>query len=443
MATATQSKGLHYAWWISIAAFLTQFILIVGVQGAGVILSLLADSIGVTVAVAALVVSFFNIGQAVGAPIWGWILDKIASRKTFTLGCVLGSLSIMAFGLFSLNLILACIFSLLMGLTMASIRDATLPKLISTWFAPNMRGRGIIPMSLGGTVGGTLLGIVLPQLLNNFSWEISYVILGIFGLVISLIVFLVIRNDPADLGLLPCGLSAAEAAEAPAEAPAGEQQQTSGGMIAGFKMANAWILGIIYLLFQIYLVGNMNYIVTSVMDSGFDVAAAGLCVSIFSLTMCVSQIIFAALSDKIAIKYVLSIEFAGCFVGALLMVFLLGNADLLVVYVITAIMGLFMGVTPIVQTQSAELFPVPQRGVGAGAVGALGMIGGIVGPLIVAAVISAMGATEMYLWPCIICAALAFLISLFLLPKTGGKYGDPFLNADGTPKDLKDVVLKR
>ena len=78
----------------------------------------------------------------------------------------------------------------------------------SAWFSIKKRGfaTGIVSGGIG--LGTFLSGIIVPFLLTSYGadgWRYSWYILGTIVIVIAIIVFLFLRNQPEDKGLLPVG----------------------------------------------------------------------------------------------------------------------------------------------------------------------------------------------------------------------------------------------
>ena len=71
-------------------------------------------------------------------------------------------------------------------------------RVLRMWFPDHARGRaqGIIATSM--MVGGTLAPIVTIQLISNFGWRMTFVILGAVGVVWSALFYWYFRDDPAE-----------------------------------------------------------------------------------------------------------------------------------------------------------------------------------------------------------------------------------------------------
>lgn len=441
--SAKSGRRAHYAWAVTAAACLAQFVEVVGHNGIGTILPYIAQDLGIGISVAASIAMSFALGQAFGAFLWGGLADKIGLRKAIGFSALSCSIAIISLGVFAHSLIVTCAVNAVVGVTSAGVRDATMPKLISAWYAPNMRGRGIAPVSFGGALAGAVLGVALPLILSTHSWNFAYVSVGVIGVVVSIVVFAVVRDSPASVGTIPCGYGVdAQGSDSACALIQPEGRYGKDEVMEAVKSPFAWKLGFVYFFTLVSLTGYMNYVVTAAMTGGFDIVAAGLCISVTTIAMCVSQVLFSTLTDVVPIKYVLGIMYAGSATGMLLLCFALEFvAGWLAVYVCCAFVGLFFGNIPVLQTQCAELFPVKIRGAGSGVVATVGALGGVLGPLVAGVSIGISGSTFGFFFSCTGASLAAGALSLACLPKTGGKYGDPFLNADGSQRALGEVHL--
>ena len=88
--------------------------------------------------------------------------------------------------------------------------------------------------------------------------------------------------------------------------------------------------------------------------------------------------------------------------------------------------GLFFGVAPILNTLMAECFPPELRGSGPGVVSTIALVGRFFGPIIAAqCIVMAGGHTGAFTYFAGGSLLVAGILVLIILPKTGGKVGDP------------------
>lgn len=167
--------------------------------------------------------------------------------------------------------------------------------LVSHWFRRERRGRAAGLMVAGNGVGIILSGFLIPYLndaLGADGWRAGWLILGAIILLLALVVGLLLRNDPADLGLEPVGRMQAprEAELIPREAPG-----------AGRVLA---LLGLLYAIFgATYLIYGTFIVTTLVEEYAFGEGTAGLFWSWVGFFSIFSGVGFGALSDHIGRKW--------------------------------------------------------------------------------------------------------------------------------------------
>ena len=114
--------------------------------------------------------------------------------------------------------------------------------------------------------------------------------------------------------------------------------------------------------------------------------------------------------------------------AVLYMVVGMGN-DMLI-YVIGFLAGVFDAQAPVMQSSLGESFPKNLRGTGPGMVTTITLVGRFFGPILAAAMINSIGGgltTFAFVWAGLMSLCCA-VIAIFVVPKTGGKYGDPIAN---------------
>ena len=169
----------------------------------------------------------------------------------------------------------------------------------SAWFAVQKRGfaTGIVSGGIG--LGTFLSGIIVPFLLTSYGadgWRYSWYILGTIVMVIAIIVFLFLRNQPGDKGLLPVGQQ--------------EKQETqtvySKNKISSldwkkvYRMKGMWYLGIVYFFYGLsYIIYMVFFAAYLVKEMGHTEAwAGGLWATVGGLSI-FCGVLWGSISDRI------------------------------------------------------------------------------------------------------------------------------------------------
>ncbi len=194
----------HYAWVVVGVVALT-LLVSMGIRSApGVFILPLEAETGWTRDSIAGAVSIGLVMLGLSGPLSGWLMERFGTRRIMLGGLVLlgGSMlgSAAVTELWELNLF----WGLLSGLGGGVIGSVLGPAVANRWFAAR---RGLVTGLFGAaTSAGQLLFIPALALASaSLGWRGSSLVLAACALAMVLPAFLLMRNDPADVGLKPYG----------------------------------------------------------------------------------------------------------------------------------------------------------------------------------------------------------------------------------------------
>jgi len=163
--------------------------------------------------------------------------------------------------------------------------------LIAHWFRRERRGRAAGTMIMGNGAAMIFAGLLIPQLnrlLGASGWRAGWLVLAAISLTASLLASLLLRNDPAELGLEPVGRKE----ELPAGQLTGDDPPRGGRLLLQ--------LGLLYFLFgATYMVYGTFIVTTMVVEFQFAEVQAGAFWALVGLFSMGSAIGFGTLSDRI------------------------------------------------------------------------------------------------------------------------------------------------
>lgn len=429
MSTTEARKGSKYAWVITGNGFLSQIAANFTVAGWGMCLAYMASDFGVEATTLGIGTSIFGVIYAALAVFWGNMTDRIGLRKVMSVGALGTGALLLAIGFFAHNAITAIVLYALAGVFLSAISFALLPKLVSTWFATHSRGIGFGLCAAGGSVGGIILGIVAPMMIKAGGWAAYFKIVGLIVVAIGILMVLFIRDSPASIGALPFG------AEKETEEIIDQKKVDEHAASASnadrikriLKIKNMWVMAIIFILWQVHYMAHQTFFISALLSCGFDIVVAGSISSILYIGITAGQVAFPIISDRFARKNILGGILIGNGIVYASLCFLLKmsiSTGTLLFFV--ALAGIMLAGNAMMQTTMTELFPPDLRGAGPGFVNTLGMIGKFAGPVVTGAFVAATGGNMVnFMLVGGTCAIVAGILSLILLPKTGGKWGDP------------------
>jgi sugar phosphate permease len=138
-------------------------------------------------------------------PLSGWLMGRIGVRNV-----VLVSLTVTGAALVATSLVreiwqLALTFGLISGLGTGLVASVLGPTIATRWFVER---RGLVTGILGASTStGQLIFVpLLTGLAVVAGWRIGAIALGLLALALIVPVVLLVRGDPADVGLRPLGV---------------------------------------------------------------------------------------------------------------------------------------------------------------------------------------------------------------------------------------------
>jgi sugar phosphate permease len=232
----TQPQFRFYYGWIIVGVTILVLLISAGVRSApGVFMLPLAQDTGWSRATISFAVSFGLVIFGLIGPFTGWLLDRIGLRTLTVAGLLLVGISMILSSRITQPWQLNALWGFLGGVGTGMVGSVLSATVANRWFVAR---RGLVLGIFGAALSAGQL-VFVPLLMSwsvTLGWRFSSIVLGGFALLIILPVALLMRNDPADLGLQPYG-AAGKAAPPPSLLLA------SGGVMAkALRSADFWLL---------------------------------------------------------------------------------------------------------------------------------------------------------------------------------------------------------
>ncbi len=178
--------------------------------------------------------------------------------------------------------------------------------LVSHWFRRDRRGRAAGLMVTGSAIGIIFSGFLIPRLNQAFGaegWRTGWLVLGLISLGCAVAAAVLVRNEPADLGLQPFGGGSILPSTLPSVAMVPREQPGAARILLQ--------LGLLYLAFgATYMVYGTFIVTTMVVEFKFPEAKAGMFWSWVGFFGLFSGVLFGTISDRIGRKGGLMLVFA-------------------------------------------------------------------------------------------------------------------------------------
>jgi sugar phosphate permease len=138
-------------------------------------------------------------------PLSGWLMGRIGVRAVVIASLVITGLALLTTSLVREIWQLALTFGLISGLGTGLVASVLGPTIATRWFVER---RGLVTGILGASTStGQLIFVpLLTGLAVVAGWRIGAIALGLLALALIVPVVLLVRGDPADVGLRPLGV---------------------------------------------------------------------------------------------------------------------------------------------------------------------------------------------------------------------------------------------
>ena len=186
-----------------------------------------------------------------------------------------------------------------------TILISVVPRTLAVNFFQRRRNFAIGLISMARPVAGAG-NIQFFALMDRagYSWRVGYRALGVYALLFTLPLLLILRRRPEDIGLLPDGAPAPRAASPRSARPSGGARRATGDSERSWRVGQAartfpfWAI-VVAESFSILTSGALGYqIVPYLLDSGVPRPQAALALSISSLLGAFANPVWGLLSDK-------------------------------------------------------------------------------------------------------------------------------------------------
>lgn len=198
-------KKLHYGYIIIFCCCLMMGIDVgLSVSCAGIFYQPVSQSLGISFDSFGIYMSIMFVCSSLLLSTAGEIMTKVGARKTLTISSVILGLDMIAMGFFD-SLWQFYVAGAVMGASLASLLYLSFPTLVNIWFRTKV-GIMIGICSAASGIGGILFNPVGGMIITQLGWRAGYWIFGaVILLIVSPLLGILLRNTPAEKGLLPVG----------------------------------------------------------------------------------------------------------------------------------------------------------------------------------------------------------------------------------------------
>ncbi|MBN2063044.1 MAG: MFS transporter [Deltaproteobacteria bacterium] len=282
------------------ACFLTIFIHYFIRYSYGALLPEMLPVFQITKAEAGVIYSSYFIAYTILAPIMGALSDRFNIRVILTVFTLFMALGAYLMSLAS-SLLEASFFFAITGIG-CSACWAPVMALAQRWISMKRKGMALSFIDAGSSLGVMASGAVVPLIAMTFDWRTGWVSLGIFGLVIAILNFLLVRDNTTPETIR-------------------RRKQKPKGIFAidSYRQClvdrRFWLIGIAYLFTGFSIMIPFTFISTyTVQELSFPYESGALLITMIGFGGMIGKLVMGPLSDKIGRIWVLIISSA--FIGA-------------------------------------------------------------------------------------------------------------------------------
>jgi len=146
-----------------------------------------------------------TLANAALGPVMGVYLDRLGARPVMLFGAIVAGVGLLLLTRVQEIWQFWILYAAVGALGLHEMGGFTGPVLITKWFS-RFRGRAMSIATLGTTAGGMVMAPIVGWLIAAYGWRAAWGVMGIAVLVIMVpLIFLFVRKQPEDIGLLPDG----------------------------------------------------------------------------------------------------------------------------------------------------------------------------------------------------------------------------------------------
>lgn len=285
---------LHWAWVVLASSFITLFVnYSIRIGAYSVLLPGMIRDLHLSMTQAGIIRAAYFFAYILLSPLTGWLMDRIGGRWVISFFCLLLGAGTFWMGRAD-SLTEAALFHGIVGAGAAAIWTPV-SALVQKWFGMTRRGFAMGILSPSYAMGFGLMGVLLPIVVQAYSWRMGWTILGISAFFLSAINYLFLRNDPKEMGLPPWG----ERLHPNPPAPSGSLFRYEDIL----RKSHFWLIGSSYLFISIGAYILSDFIVTyGATELGLPYPAASALITLMAFAGIAGGLILMPLSDFIGRK---------------------------------------------------------------------------------------------------------------------------------------------
>jgi OFA family oxalate/formate antiporter-like MFS transporter len=394
----SKRKRLFYGWWIVLAGLL---LITITVPFTSALVSLymipITEEFNIPRSAFTLTTTIIAVCGIILSPVVGKMVQKYNVKWILSMGIVVFSLSYMSYGL-AQSVYHLYISAAFLGISFSFCGNLTTQIIIVNWFKKS-RGLAMSIAISGIGLGGFILSPVIANLIMNFGWRQTYMIMGVVILLVGLpIALFIMKKTPEEVGLHPYG---SDEVDPSANSKAEIEIDITPAQAKKKPFFYIYMFGIFTL--GLITTGSLQQINPYVSDM-HGMAYAATIVSIYSLLGIFGKLILGQLSDKLGVIKSGSIGYLAISIAFILLLFGQSKSILIIMAIFFALGNAVASVS--IPLYASHIFGTNNSGVMMGISNSAFQVGMALGGVLTGAVYDLMGS---YTWAWIGLTVIALL----------------------------------
>ena len=349
---------IYYGWIVAAACV---FIAMAGsgaYNGFGVFIIPMSEEFGWSRSAISLAASVGTIVGGLSQPVFGRMFDRIGGRRLILVGLAAFGVSNILL-MFTNNIIyLVFVFGVLIALAGSAGTFNTAVALVSKWFE-RRRATAISLVSAGGSLSGMVFVPFIAFTIPMVGWRNTWLILGLIVLVLAVpVAFLILKDDPSEVGQLPDGDESAAYQRTTATASRGPLE--TGYWLNALRSVPFWQISGGYFVCGVTTSMISTHFVPYAIEEGFSPSSGAFAFGVLSGLNIVGVMIAGMLGDRLGRKNVLAAVYAVRAVSFLVLLTVPGLWGLFGFAIISGFS--WYGTVPLTMSLTAEFYGIRHIG---------------------------------------------------------------------------------
>ena len=300
------------------------------------------------------------------SPLAGAIADKYGVKRLMAFGAATLVAALLLYGQVGSALQMYLVH-VMFAVVLASCGIVMAVILVSRWFVAK-RGTATGIAMVGTSMGGALFPALGGMLVGPFGWRSSLMFYAVFPAALLVVILLLVRERPGDMGLKPLG---ADGPARPGAPPAGLDYRDA------IRTRTFWLIAAAGSMTFYAILGVSSHVFLYLRGQGFDVQTAARGLSWMFLMGLTGKFLFGYLADLFDHKRVLLVNLGIMFAGSVALASM--NTDLFWPFVICFGLG-WGGIYTLLQLLTMDAFGLKAAGRVLGTRTVIDAFGGGLGP---------------------------------------------------------------